>query len=334
MKAVVYRAFGPAQKVLSLETLPAPELASGEVRVALAYSGVNPSDVKARAGARAGVTELPFPAIIPHSDGAGVITEVGEGVEPARVGQRVWIWNGQWQRAYGTAASEICLPQEQAVPMSDTVDFETGAALGIPGLTACHTVFSGGEVSGKTVLVQGGAGTVGLLAVQLAKWGGARVIATCSAAARDRVLAAGADAVLDYSATDLSDQIIAANHGQLVNLIVEVEFGANAEVDAAVIAPNGRITAYGSAKAMQPVLPFYPLMFKAVTLEMALVYLLTPTQREAAIARLNRALEAEALSVPVAKIFPLAEAATAHEAVEGGDRKGVILLQTSENPMK
>jgi NADPH2:quinone reductase len=329
MQAVTYRAFGPARDVLSLETLERPDLAAGEVRVALSFSGVNPSDVKARAGARAGVSELPFPTIIPHSDGAGVICEVGEGVDPARLGQRVWIWNGQWQRAFGTAATEICLPQDQAVMLPDEVSLETGAVLGIPGLTACHTVFAGGDVTGKTVLVQGGAGTVGYLAVQLAKWGGAHVIATCSPAARERVLAAGADAVLDYRAADLVEQILAANSGRLVDRIVEVEFGLNAAVDAEVIAPNGRITAYGSAKMMQPTLPFYPLMFKAVTLEMALVYLLTAQQRQAAIFRLHRALEEGGLTVPIAQVFAMEQAVQAHEAVEKGDRSGAILLQTS-----
>ncbi len=329
MQAVTYRAFGPAQTVLSVETLDRPSLAPGEVRVALDYSGVNPSDVKARAGARAGVSELPFPIIIPHSDGAGVICEVSDGVDPARLGQKVWIWNGQWQRAYGTAASEICLPQEQAVPLPDGVSMETGAVLGIPGLTACHTVFSGGDVKGKTVLVQGGAGTVGYLAVQLAKWGGAQVIATCSPAARERVLAAGADAVLDYRCEDLGDQILDANGGRPVDRIVEVEFGLNAAVDAEVIAPNGRITAYGSARMMEPTLPFYPLMFKAVTLEMALVYLLPAQQRRSAISLLHRALEESALKVPIAKVFSMDRAAQAHQAVQNGERCGAILLQTS-----
>ena len=250
-------------------------------------------------------------------------------MDPARLGQRVWIWNGQWQRAYGTAATEIRLSQEQAVPLPDGVSLETGAVLGIPGLTACHTVFSGGDVKGKTVLVQGGAGTVGYLAVQLAKWGGAHVIATCAPAARERVLVAGADAVLSYRAADLSDQILAANGGRPVDRIVEVEFGLNAAVDAEVIAPNGRITAYGSAKMMEPSLPVYPLMFKAVTLEMALIYLLPAQERQAAITRLHRALVEGGLSVPVEKVFPMDQAAAAHEVVEKGGRSGAILLQTS-----
>ncbi|MHA6264830.1 NADPH:quinone reductase [Arenibacterium sp. CAU 1754] len=329
MHAITYRAFGPAADVLSLEDIETPAPQAGEVLVELAFSGVNPSDVKARAGARAGVTELPFPTIIPHSDGAGVIRAVGDGVDKARIGQRVWIWNGQWQRAHGTAATHITLPSEQAVRLPDSVSLETGAVLGIPGLTACYTVFSGGPITGQTVLVQGGAGTVGYLAVQLAKWGGAKVIATARGAGADRALAAGADAVVDYSAPDVADQILAANGGAPVERIVEVEFGHNVDVDTAVIATNGRINAYGSALNMSPTLPFYPLMFKAVTLEMALVYLLTPEQRRATIDRLAKALTDGALTCPVERIYDLPDCAAAHMAVEAGNRAGAILVRTS-----
>lgn len=330
MKAITYRSFGPAKDVLQLEEMDTPTPGPGEVTVDLAFSAVNPSDVKARAGARAGLTDLPWPAIIPHSDGAGVISATGNGVDPARLGQRVWIWNGQWQRPFGTAAEQITLPAEQAVPLPDGVPLETGAVLGIPGLTACHTVFSAGEVRGKTVLVHGGGGTVGALAVQFAKWGGATVIATCSPADAERVRALGASAALDYRAADLADRILAASGGRPVDHIVEVEFGANVQTDAVVIAEGGRITAYGSAKVMQPELPFYPLMFKNVTLEMALVYLLTPAQRRAAEARLARALEEDALALPAPQIYPMQEAAAAHEAVEQGAREGAVLIRTGD----
>ena len=298
---------------------PAP----GEVAVAVAFSGVNPSDVKARAGARAGVSGLPFPLIVPHSDGSGTIAAVGDGVPATRIGQRVWIWNGQWQQAFGTCAETITVPAEQAIPLPDEVDLATGAVLGIPGLTACHTVFSGGDVAGQTVLVHGGAGTVGYLAVQLAKWGGARVIATASPKDMARVQAAGADTVLDYRASDLVDQVLAANDGLPVARIVDVEFGVNA----AVIAENGRIVAYGSAKDMTPVLPFYPLMFKAVTLEMVLVYILTSAQRADAIARLHSALVAGALTCPIDLTVSLEQTALAHEAVEAGGRRGAVLVE-------
>ncbi|MBE1283296.1 MAG: zinc-binding dehydrogenase [Rhodobacteraceae bacterium] len=328
MKAITYRSFGPARDVLQVEEIACPAPAPGEVTVDIVCSAVNPSDVKARAGARVGVTELPWPFIIPHSDGAGVISAVGDGVDPGRIGQRVWLWNGQWHRPMGTAAEQITLPHDQAVALPEGVGFDSGAVLGIPGLTACHAVFSGGDVRGKTVLVQGGAGTVGLLAVQLAKWGGATVIATAGAGNKDRVLAAGADAVADYKAPDLADRILAETNGVPVDHIVEVEFGTNAQVDTDVIAENGRITAFGSAREMTPVLPFYPLMFKSVTLEMMLVYLLNAEKRQAAIARLDDALADGALTIAVQERFDLLQGAAAHEAVEAGNRSGAVLIET------
>lgn len=326
MRAITYDTFGAARDVLRLHDIPSPEPKAGEVRVKLALSGVNPSDVKARTGSRPGVTKPAFPLIVPHSDGAGEIDAVGAGVDDKRIGQLVWIWNGQWQRSHGTAASHITLPAHQAVPLPKDVSFEVGASLGIPGLTACHAVFGGGGVAGETVLIQGGAGTVGLLAVQLAKWGGARVITTCSDKDRDRVNAAGADVALTYNDPDLPAQILASNDGKLIDTIVEVEFGTNIETDTLIIAPNGRIAAYGSAKEMQPTLPFYPLLFKAVTIDILLIYLLPGVQRDAAITRLHHALQDSALNCPVEKVFALAETAAAHEAVEAGARDGAILI--------
>ncbi|UWR13295.1 NADPH:quinone reductase [Sulfitobacter mediterraneus] len=326
MHAITYDSFGSAADVLKSADLPCPDPAAGEVTVKLVYSGVNPSDVKSRAGGRPGVTKPAFDQIIPHSDGAGEVVAVGAGVDAARVGQRVWIWNGQWQRPFGTAASHITLPAQQAVPLPDAVSLETGASLGIPGLTACHAVFGGGDVAGDTVLIQGGAGTVGLLAVQLAKWGGAKVIATCSPKDMEAVRAAGADHVIDYRADDLPAQVLAANDGAFVETIVEVEFGINIAMDTEVIAPNGRIAAYGAAKELSPTLPFYPLLFKAVTIDIILIYLLPPAEREQTITRLHNALTDGGLDCPVEKIYPLAETVQAHQAVEAAERSGAILI--------
>lgn len=326
MRAVGYRTFGAASDVLSILDLDTPDPAAGEVCIELAFSGVNPSDVKARAGTRPGVTKPPFPLIVPHSDGSGVIAAVGPGVDPALIGKRVWIWNGQWQRAFGTAATHIILPAEQAVPLPDGVDLETGAVLGIPGLTAAHVVFGGGDVAGQTLLIHGGAGTVGHLAVQLAKWGGARVIATARGTGVARSTEAGADVVLDYSAPDLADRILTSTGGDLIPRIIDVEFGQNIETNTSVIAPNGTIAAYGSALNMTPALPFYPLLFKAVTIDIALIYLLTPTERRLAITKLHSALAKGALHCPVQSVFPLSETASAHETVELGQRSGAILI--------
>lgn len=329
MRAITYARFGPAEDVLRLAEIDTPRPGPGEVCVTLVFSGVNPSDVKARAGTRPGVTKPPFDLIIPHSDGAGVISDVGEGVDPARIGERVWIWNGQWQRPFGTAATHITLPSAKAVLLPAGVCFEAGAVLGIPGLTASHCVHGHGDISGKTVLIQGGAGTVGFLAVQLAKLGGAHVIATARGDGLPRCIDAGADAALDYTSPTLAADILAANNGKPVDRIVEVEFGQNIQLDAEVITPNGVITAYGSARQMSPTLPFGPLLFKAVTIDITLIYILDETSRRQAIEHLHDALTSGRLQLPVDAVFALSDCAAAHRAVEQGGRSGAVLIDVT-----
>lgn len=327
MRAISYTRFGPAEDVLELGDMPTPAPKAGEVLVRLSYSGVNPSDAKARAGARPGVTKPAFERIIPQSDGSGVIEAVGDGVDAARVGQQVWIWNGQWQRAFGTAAEYIALPADQAVVLPEDVSLEQGAVLGIPGLTAAHTVFGGGDVAGQTLLISGGAGAVGHNAVQLAKWGGATVIATCSGGAVSRVKDAGADHVLDYATPDLAQEIMELTQGQGVDRAVEVEFGENAQMLADVLRPNGSVAAYGSGKAMTPTLPFGSYLFKAITIDVVLIYLLPKPERDAAIARLHAAISQNALNPAIASVHPLADCAKAQNEVMTPGRAGAVLLK-------
>lgn len=327
MKAVTYTTFGAAAEVLKLIDLPTPEPQPGEVLVRLAASGVNPSDIRARAGGRPGVTKPPFPTIIPHSDGAGVIEAVGEGVNPARVGEKVWIWNGQWQRPFGTAAEYIALPALQAVALPENVSFAQGAVLGIPALTAVHTVLGAGPVAGKHVLVSGGGGSVGYLAIQVAAASGATVITTCgSDEDRQAALAAGATAALNYRSETLASDILDATGGKLIDLAVEVEFGQNIATLTEVLCERGRIAAYGSARDMSPVLPFYPLMFKAVSIDLALIYLLDDGQRETAIGHLNALLTRGALDLRIAETLPLEDCAKAHDMVAAGARSGAVIL--------
>ncbi len=327
MKAAVYRAFGAASDVLKIEDVQRPEPGVGEVRVRMAFSGVNPSDVKSRAGSRPGVTKPAFPQIIPHSDGAGVIDAVGAEVDPARIGEPVWIWNGQWLRGFGTCAEFIALPQEQAVPLPEGVAPETGAVLGIPGLTAAQAVFGGGDVTGQTLLISGGGGTVGYLAVQLAKWAGARVIATGSPRDFDRITAAGADVVLSYADDNLAAAVLAANDGALIDQAVEVEFGVNIAMIAEVMKPNGRVAIYGSALDMTPTIPFGPILFKALTLDVILIYLQGDRDRAHCVSKLHDALSQGGLSIPVQEVYPLQEVVKAQEAVETGGRAGAVLVQ-------
>ena len=327
MRAITYTAFGPADTVLALCDIPTPDPAAGEVLVRLHRSGVNPSDVKSRAGSRPGVTKPPFPLVIPHSDGAGVIEATGPGVDPARKGERVWTWNGQWQRPHGTAASHIAIPAAQAVPLPDGIGFDTGATLGIPGLTAAQTVLGGGDIAGKTLLVSGGGGSVGHLAIQLARWAGARVIATASpGTSSDHAQEAGADTVLDYRAPDLAEQILAANDGHPVDRAIECEFGPNIDTLAQVMAPLTTIAAYGSAADMTPQLPFGPLLFKAIKIDITLVYILPDAERAQRIKQLHDALAGGALLSRIHTTYPLDQAASAHIAVEQAGRHGAILL--------
>jgi NADPH2:quinone reductase len=316
MRAVWYEETGPAAEVLQLGEIGAPRPGPGEVRVRLYTSGVNPSDVKSRAGVRGPIA---FPLVIPHSDGAGEIDAVGEGVAPARIGTPVWVWNAAYRRPFGTCAQYVCLPDAQAVPLPAGTSFEAGACLGIPASTACHAVFADGDVTGQTVLVTGGAGAVGHYAIQLARWGGARVIATVSGPEKaSAAQASGAHAVVNYREGDVAAAILAANHGKPVDRVVEVEFGGNLAVTSAVIGEGGIIAAYGSMADAEPKLPFYPLMFRNVTLRMLVVYLLSQAQRAETITRLTAALEAGALTHVIAATFDLAETARAHEAVESG----------------
>src|SRR5262245_7982708 len=133
MRAAYYEKNGSAKEVLHVGEVDTPAPGPGEVRVRLKTSGVNPSDVKTRAGT---ARKIAFPRVIPQSDGAGEIDMVGEGVASSRIGERVWIWNGAWKRPFGTAAEYIVLPSAQAAVLPRSISFEAGPCLRLPGPTA------------------------------------------------------------------------------------------------------------------------------------------------------------------------------------------------------
>ncbi|MDE2791556.1 MAG: NADPH:quinone reductase [Paracoccaceae bacterium] len=327
MKAVWYETQGPANEVLVLGDTPIPQPGPGDVLVRLHASGCNPSDVKLRAGAR----PMGFDRIIPHSDGAGVIVATGGGITKDRIGQRVWIWNGQWQRSMGSCAEYIALPETQAVRLPEETGFAEGACLGIPAMTAYRCVTAGGPVEGTSVLVTGGAGTVGRYAIQIAAALGATVTTTVSTPEKaEYARKAGAHHIVNYRDEDAAEAIMDLTGG--VDRIVEVEFGANLDITAQIIKPNGVIAAYGSAGDMTPVLPFYPLMFKDVTLRMVLVYLLTESARKASIDGLMALLEAGQLTHSVAENFELAETVEAHQSVERAGKMGSVVVTIPGSP--
>ena len=327
MKAAFYDRNGPADEVLHVAELPMPAPAAGEVLVRVKVSGVNPSDVKSRAGLRA---KMSYQRVVPHSDGAGVIEAIGAGVDPARVGERVWLWNGQWQRPFGTAAEYIALPAFQAPHLPDGVPYEAGACLGIPAMTAHRCVFADGPVAGQTILVTGGAGAVGHYAIQLARWGGAKVIATVSGADKAaHAEAAGADRIVNYRQEDVAQAVKDFTKGQGVDRVVEVEFGGNLQTTLACLKTNGVIVTYASSAVMEPKLPFYAMMFQGVTLRMVLVYVLPESARRQSIQDINQALVQGALVHGIAETYPLEKIAEAHKAVESGAAIGNVVVTIS-----
>lgn len=328
MRAAFYSRVGPAREVLQVGEMPEPQAGPGEVRVRVAFSGVNPSDVKTRGGVRS--TVLPFPQIIPHSDGSGVIDQLGAGIDKARLGERVWIWNGAWGRPNGTAAQWIVLPAAQAVPLPGGVTLAAGACLGIPALTAYRAVTMDGGVRGKRVLVAGGAGAVGHYAIQMARAeGAAQVIASVSSPAKQAMaLSAGADATFNYRDAGAIDAARAQTHGEGFGRIIEVDVAANIELDMALLRTEGDLVAYGSGQATLT-MPFFPAILKNLRLRFFIVYNLSPEDRALALAGLTRLLEGGKLQHNIDSELPLESIAQAHERVEQGRALGNVLLKVS-----
>ncbi|MBV9489011.1 MAG: NADPH:quinone reductase [Verrucomicrobia bacterium] len=324
MRAAFYQQQGHPEvlEIGSVEDVcPGP----GEVRVKLAASGANPSDVIRRAG-RSG--PMGFPRIIPHSDGAGTIDAVGTDLPSNLLGCRVWIYNAQWLRPFGTAADYVCVPVPQAVPLPNSVDFLTGATLGIPACTAHRCIFSDGPVTGLNVLVVGGAGVVGHYAIQFAKWGGATVLTTVgsdeqAALARE----AGADHIINYKTESFGPRVMDLTEGRGVNRIAELDFGANLNANLSVLAPNGVIAAYYNRSIPEPVFPFLPLMLKSVSLRFVLVYLLPPEARRQAVDDITQILQTGALRPHIGHIYPLEEIAQAHSDLENGRLTGNCIIR-------
>ncbi|HEX5682833.1 MAG TPA: NADPH:quinone reductase [Ideonella sp.] len=323
MRAAVYRAKGRAVDVLSVDELPKPQPGPGEVLVRVVFSGVNPSDVKSRAGL--GGAPMDYPFVVPHSDGAGEIVAVGEGVAPRRVGERVWLFNGQWGRAMGTAAEFVALPARQAVTLPEGVTLEVGASIGIPLLTAVHAVLSLGTLLNKTVMVPGAAGAVGAYVTQLVALAGGRPIAVVSSdekAALARSL--GAVAAVNYKTADLAAEVRALTQGEGADAVVEVDVAGNARHYAQALRFGGQAVIYGS-NAPTIELPFRPLISRFIKLYFFIVYLLPEAALREAIDTATGLLQRGALRHPELATYPLADIARAHERVEAGANAKVLV---------
>ncbi len=328
MRAALYERTGAPHEVLCISDVPTPAPGPGEVRIKMAWSGVNPSDVKSRAGAR--TRTLPFPRIIPHSDGSGVIDDVGSGVPRERIGERVWTWNAAWGRAFGTAAQYVVLPADQAAVLPANVGLEVGACLGIPALTAYHAVNVDGGVNGKSVLVAGGAGAVGHYAIQIARLMGARqILSTVSSAEKGALAkAAGADIIINYRTDDVAARVREQTGGRGVDRIIEVDFGANVGLDVQIVKRGGVIIVYGST-APEIAVPFVPMILNNVRLSFFIVYNLSDEDRRDAVTGLTSMLASDTLTHNIAARLPLARIADAHALVENGQASGNVVLEIS-----
>ena len=324
MKAAWYEKTGDAADVLKVGELPDPSPGSNEVLISVKTSGINPSDVKTRAGARG---DLQFSRIVPHSDGAGIIVDVGKNVDSNRIGERVWIWNAAYGRPNGTCAELISLPENQAVAMSDHVSFEAAACLGIPASTAYYGIFAEGSVQNKTLMITGGAGAVGFYGIQLAKWAGAKVISTVSSKEKSKIAEdAGADLILNYKKDNVVDSVLEFTKGNGVDRVLEVEFGGNIQINPKIINTNGTIAAYASMGNIEPTLPFYDFMFKGIKINTFLIYSICQKDRKILIEGMTKALNENALKHLIASSFSLNDVVDAHEEVESNKNVGNVIV--------
>ncbi|GAA3742615.1 NADPH:quinone reductase [Streptomyces tremellae] len=325
MKAALYGKNGTAREVIRVEEIDRPEPGPGQVRVRVALSAINPTDVKTRAGA----TPRPIDGFqVPHQDGVGVVDAVGAGVDPARVGQRVWLWFAAFGNRYGTAAEYTVVPADRAVPLPEGAGDELGACLGVPALTAHRCLFADGRLNGRTVLVAGGAGAVGHYAIQLAKHAGARVITTVSGPEKgEQAARAGADHVVNYREPGAVDRVRELAGGP-VDRVVEVNLGANLAMDLAVSGPNTVIATYAAAGDVA--VPVRALMTANVTLRFVLLYGVPAPALAESVAEVNAAVGAGALSALPVHRHPLSGTVAAHEAVEGGAVGKVVLDLAAE----
>ena len=322
MQAVYYERNGAAREVLTVGEVQTPRPGPGEVRVKLAASGVNPSDVKSRQGS---TRKIAFPRVVPHSDGAGTIDDVGDGVPKSRIGERVWVWNGQWKRAFGTAAEFIALPAARAVTLPDNVGFDAGACLGIPAMTAIHAVILADAIKNMNLLVSGGAGAVSQYVIQFAKAKGANVIATVSSPEKAKAAhEAGADHVIDYKRENVGERVMEITDKRGVDAAVEMDLAANARLIPGVLRPKGRVIVYGTGP--EATLPAAFCLFNSLRLQFFLVYELDAKEREHSVEAINDALKSGTLLNRVTQpTFSLADTVAAHEAVEHGTIGNVIV---------
>ena len=328
MKAVWFETFGSAADALVFGDQPKPHADPGQVLVKLATTGVNPSDVKKRAGAFPNLLE--DGPVIPHSDGAGVIEAVGEGVDASRVGERVFVYQAQYGRRLGTAAEFVAVESKRAPLLPDSASFEVGACIGIPMMTAHRCVFADGDVRDQRVLVTGGAGRVGYYAIQLARWAGATVIATASNAEDEAICRAmGAEHVVNHRLPGWGQAVVERLEGDKVDRVIDVEFGENLPELLNCVRTGATIATYASTQVKEPKLPFLQMMFMDLTIRMVIVYAMPESAKAQAISDICNLLSEGKLQHRVGHRLPFEEMVQSHELIEQGGFGGCVVVSLS-----
>lgn len=327
MRAYFYEKAGAAIDVLVVGTLPDPVPETGEVRVRVTHSAVNPTDVKRRKIGR----ELDqSPRIIPNNDGAGIIDQVGNGVPASRIGQRVWIFGAQAGRPNGTAATYVVLPSRQAIALPDNASLTDGACLGVPAVTAHRGCFGDGSIAGKTVLVTGAAGRVGAYAVQLAKWAGARVIATVGSPEKAAATTAlGADLVLDYGRDDVVKAVLTFTGGTGVDRLIDTAFSQTVGLAPQLVRPNGVITAYSSDADASPKIPFVQLMHLNILIRPFGIFGMPAAAQDQAFSDITAALRAGVLKHRVGHHTTFDNMISAHALMDGAGAWGTVVVDVA-----
>jgi len=325
MQAVWFDRFGDANRILKYSEVETPVAGPGEVLVRVKTSAINPSDVKKRAGSFMNLLDDGY--VIPNSDGAGIIEAVGDGVHKSRLGERVWLYQAQFGRRFGTAADYVAIESGRAPRLDQNTVYEVGACLGIPAMTAHRAVFADGDVAGQTILITGGAGRVGYYAIQWAVQAGATVIASASKYAdRESCEKAGAHHVVDHSSEYFAESILSASGQKLIDRVIDVQFGANLETSVAVLKVGGIIATYSSTQDPRPQLPFFQMMYKDLTVRMIIVYAMPERAKAQAIYDIDGALAQNRLHHRIAEMLPMSEAVKGNEIVEEGKVRGAVIL--------
>jgi len=329
MYAAWFEKFGVAKDVLQYGEVETPVAGPGEVLVRMKTSAINPSDVKKRAGSFVNLLDDGF--VIPNSDGAGIVESVGDGVDASRIGERVWLYQAQFARRFGTAAEYLAIDTRRAPRLHADSVYEVGACLGIPAMTAHRAVFADGDVSGQTILVTGGAGRVGYYAIQWASQAGATVIASASNHAdRESCEKAGAHHVVDHRGEYFKDAILSASGRKPIDRVVDVEFGANLATSVAVLKVGGVIATYSSTQDPEPRLPFFQMMYKDLTVRTIIVYAMPEGAKVQAVFDIERALTRNRLHHRIAELLPMSEIVKGNEIIEQGKIRGSVILSNEQ----